>query len=166
MDLFLLFPALVQGLAMVVDEFYYHHQRGLGRWERIGHPVDTLGVMATYLPTIFMDFSVASFSLFISLGLFSCLLVTKDEFVHQKECLPGEHWLHSLLFIIHPLVFVAAGISWYLVHNPSADLWHYLHWVTPEILKTSLVMQLAAVSVVFVYQTLYWNYLWKPETSK
>ena len=35
-------PFAVQGLAILVDEFWFHHRRGLPRWERLGHPIDTL----------------------------------------------------------------------------------------------------------------------------
>lgn len=166
MEILLLLPALIQGLAMVVDEFYYHHRRGLGRWERIGHPIDTLGVMATYIPLVIAGFSQTQFIFFLGLGIFSSILVTKDEFVHQRECLAGEQWLHSLLFVLHPLVFVAAGVSWYLLNDRNAALWGSFHWATPDFLRVSLLMQLAAVTVVFVYQTIYWNYLWKPQANK
>ena len=38
----------LQGLAMLVDELLFHRRRGLPRWERIGHPIDTLSVLACY----------------------------------------------------------------------------------------------------------------------
>src|SRR5262249_11498801 len=41
-------PSLLQAPAMAVDEGWYHNRRGLPRWERIGHPLDTLTVAATY----------------------------------------------------------------------------------------------------------------------
>lgn len=166
LDLLLLIPALVQALAMGVDEFYYHHRRGLGRWERVGHPIDTLTVMGSYVPLVTLPFSQSNVLLFLTLGFLSCLVVTKDEWVHQQECPPGEHWLHSLLFVMHPIIFMAAGVSWYLIEHPRAPLWGHLQWATPDFLRSSLLAQLAAVCIVFVYQTLYWNYLWKPQTSR
>ncbi len=42
----LLAPLAVQGIAMAVDELHFHRRRGLGRWERLGHPLDTLTVLA------------------------------------------------------------------------------------------------------------------------
>ncbi len=44
----LLLPVLMQGLAMFVDEFVFHRRRGLPRWERLGHPLDTLMVALCY----------------------------------------------------------------------------------------------------------------------
>jgi 2-polyprenyl-6-hydroxyphenyl methylase / 3-demethylubiquinone-9 3-methyltransferase len=38
----LVVPLGLQALAMAVDEAYFHRRRGLPRWERIGHPLDTL----------------------------------------------------------------------------------------------------------------------------
>jgi len=42
MKYLMLLPLAVQGLAILVDEFYFHLARGLPRWERIGHPAQIL----------------------------------------------------------------------------------------------------------------------------
>ena len=49
MKFLLLAPMIIQGLFMFVDEFYYHHKRGLPRWERMGHPADTISVLICFL---------------------------------------------------------------------------------------------------------------------
>src|SRR6185295_1334290 len=41
-------PIALQGLAMAVDELWFHRRRGLPRWERLGHPLDTLTVALCY----------------------------------------------------------------------------------------------------------------------
>lgn len=93
----------IHAVLMMIDEFYFHNKRGLERWERRGHPLDTLTVVA---PTAYLLYApLASVSIFSAMALFSCLFVTKDEWVHAKHCPPGEHWLHSLLFLLHPLLF-------------------------------------------------------------
>ena len=46
------------------------------------------------------------------LAAFSCLLITKDEFVHQRLCTGGEHWVHAVLFILHPLVLIGTALLW------------------------------------------------------
>lgn len=165
-DVVLFVPLLIQAGAMAADEFYFHYRRGLGRWERIGHPVDTLTVIATYLPTVVLPFSANNFLLFIALGLISCLVVTKDEWVHQQQCVAGEQWLHSLLFVMHPLAFVVTGMSWHLSDQPNSMLWSHLNWLSPSMLRIFLVTQLMAVCSAFIYQTIYWNYLWKPQAIK
>ena len=38
-------PIVLQGVIMVVDEGWFHRTRGLPRWERIGHPLDTLTIV-------------------------------------------------------------------------------------------------------------------------
>jgi hypothetical protein len=40
------------------------------------------------------------------------LLITKDEWVHADQCNAGEHWLHSVLFVVHPVVLITAGLMW------------------------------------------------------
>lgn len=99
---------IIQGILIILDEFKYHHQRGLKRWERIGHPIDTFFFLIPFLYTWHFS-NTAIFALFC---LLSCLIITKDEFVHAKECGAHEQWLHSVLFIIHPISFIALWLAW------------------------------------------------------
>ena len=69
---------------MMVDEFYFHRQRGLPRWERIGHPLDTLTVLACYACALFLPATANYILLFVGIGIFSCCFVTKDEFIHSN----------------------------------------------------------------------------------
>lgn len=112
-------PFLVQGVCMFVDEFYFHRRRGLGLWERVGHPLDTVTVIACLSLTIFFPATVGLLKLYAGLAAFSCLFVTKDEFVHAKECAPTEHWLHAVLFILHPLVLACGAIAWIMAQGQS-----------------------------------------------
>ncbi len=43
-SIFLFIPFALQTCCMAVDEVHFHRQRGLPRWERLGHPLDTLTV--------------------------------------------------------------------------------------------------------------------------
>ncbi len=121
----------LQGAVMSVDEFYYHRQRGLGRWERWGHPLDTLIFFFALAILWWRGPGVLS----IVIATLSTLIITKDEWVHAKVSPGGEQWLHSLLFILHPLILVFAHFSW-----P-----HWSPWI------------LAVVGFFLLYQTLYWN---------
>ncbi|HWU42647.1 MAG TPA: hypothetical protein VN132_04380, partial [Bdellovibrio sp.] len=47
--------AILQGSIMLIDEFFFHHKRGLPRWERIGHPLDTITVLTCLLFLYFTD---------------------------------------------------------------------------------------------------------------
>ena len=96
-------PLVLQGLAMAIDEGVFHRRRGLPRWERIGHPLDT----ATITLCIVARLWGASLAVYVVLGVVSTLFVTKDEAVHAKLCTAGEHWLHSILFVLHPIVLAA-----------------------------------------------------------
>lgn len=133
-------PFFLQGILMVVDEYYFHRSRGLSRWEVVGHPLDTLTVAAALCFLLLAAPTFTNLLIFGGLAAFSCLFVTKDEFVHQGCCPPGEHWLHSLLFILHPLVFTGAGFLWW----SGEPLW-------------PLRLQTALVACFGLYQLLFWR---------
>ena len=97
---------LVHAVLMMVDEFYFHYKRGLGRWERLGHPFDTSLVILCYAWAYYWQGSELSsmfYAVYALLVAGSMLAIAKDEWVHQAECLPAEQWVHSLLFMFHPV---------------------------------------------------------------
>ncbi len=137
----LLIPFLLQGLLMVVDEFHYHEKRGLGLWERVGHPLDTLTVLITLGFALVSQPDVESNRvIYITLSALSCVFVTKDEWVHTRESSAGENALHALLFLLHPAIFWS-----------GFQLWHI-----PEF-KTSLQLQFAIILLFGLYQVIRWR---------
>lgn len=136
-------PIGLQALAMLVDELYFHRKRGLPRWERWGHPIDTLSVLACYAVTLSLEPTHGNGAWYLGLASFSCLLITKDELIHAQRCAPLEQWLHSLLFVLHPVVLATGGLLW--LRQERAALWLS-----------------ASVTAAFgFYQLLYWNVPWK-----
>jgi 2-polyprenyl-6-hydroxyphenyl methylase/3-demethylubiquinone-9 3-methyltransferase len=130
-----LIPIGLQALAMLVDEGVFHRRRELPRWERIGHPLDTLSI-AFCLVWLLAGGGLAGY---IALAIGSTLFVTKDEGVHAKLCGAGEQWLHAVLFALHPMVLASFGYLDYLGEH--------------DILIGQLVVTLAFMT----YQILYWN---------
>jgi 2-polyprenyl-6-hydroxyphenyl methylase/3-demethylubiquinone-9 3-methyltransferase len=133
-------PIVLQGVVMVVDEGWFHRARGLPRWERIGHPLDTLTIVLclAWLLATTPD-SPSALPVYIGLAVFSTLFVTKDELVHAKLCSPGEHWLHAILFVLHPIVLAAFG---------------YLWWTG----AVGLLLGQLGITIAFMaYQVIYWN---------
>ena len=102
----------VQGALMLVDEGLFHRWRVLGRVESWSHVVDTLIFVAALCIAAFAPATTPWLRAFVALAVTSSLLITKDEWIHTKECVAGEHWIHSLLFVIHPLVLIAIGGLW------------------------------------------------------
>ena len=102
----------IQGAAMVVDEFYFHRRRGLPLWEKFGHPLDTFSVLVCYGFLFSTRPSESFLWIYVGLCIFSCLLITKDEFVHTERCSAGENWLHAVLFVLHPVAFLVAALVW------------------------------------------------------
>lgn len=151
MDVLLLLPFLVQTVAIGLDETYFHIKRGLPKWERIGHPLDTLSVIACLLFVLLVPYSSGALKVFIGLAIFSCLMVTKDEFVHKHHCPAAEHWLHAILFITHPIMLASLGLIW------GRDMLIFFPF---------LYVQLVLISLFFLYQVIYWNFVWKEEKQK
>lgn len=103
---------LLQGLILFIDEFFFHRKRGLPLWEKVGHPLDSLSVVGCYAFLYFFDYSAATLIIYLLLAVFSCVLITKDEFIHTAQATAQENWLHSLLFILHPVPLIGAGLLW------------------------------------------------------
>lgn len=137
----ILLPALAQMVAMLVDEGWFHRRRGLPRWERVGHPLDTLSVAACYGWLVASTPGPRALAVYVALASLSCLFVTKDEFVHVRLCDARESWLHAVLFVLHPVVFLVFGVVW----------WSGLH---PWLLRA----QLGATLAFCGYQLVYWNW--------
>ena len=130
---------LLQAALMAVDELVFHRRRGLPRWERIGHPIDTASVLGCFLIALAFEPTRGALIVYAALAALSCLLVTKDEFVHAGRCAPAEHWLHAALFVLHPLLLLAGAVL----------------WLDGE--RAILVAQSLAILAFGVYQTTYWN---------
>jgi hypothetical protein len=104
--------AAAQAGLMAVDEWAFHRDRGLGRWESWGHAADSLVFAAALAPAALLAPSPRALALFAAGAAVSTLAVTKDEWVHARECGGGEQWLHAVLFVLHPCVFAAVGLLW------------------------------------------------------
>ena len=157
MAFLLLLPFLAQVLIIGIDEFYFHIRRGLPQWERIGHPLDTLTVLACFAFVLFVPYSSFYLKIYIGLTLFSCIFVTKDEFVHKECCPASEQWLHALLFLNHPIVLTAAGLIWPIANGGTGPAWLSSLNMYADSLHLFLLMQTGFVALFLIYQTLYWN---------
>ncbi|HEU0036663.1 MAG TPA: bifunctional 2-polyprenyl-6-hydroxyphenol methylase/3-demethylubiquinol 3-O-methyltransferase UbiG [Kofleriaceae bacterium] len=137
----LIVPIALQAIAMLVDEGYFHRRRGLPRWERIGHPLDTLTIVACLAWLVTHEPSRDALAVYVALAIGSTLFVTKDEPVHAKLCGGGEQWLHAVLFALHPIVLAALAIAW---------------WQG----ETGLLVGQLAVTLAFCgYQITYWSFV-------
>jgi hypothetical protein len=133
----------LQAVAMALDEGIFHRRRGLPRWERIGHPLDSATVLACYAWLLGSVPTRGNAFVYAGLAGFSSLFVTKDEPIHMRRCEPGELRLHALLFLLHPAVLLGAGWIW---------------WNEPLPLRALLIAGAALTTAGWmVFQTVYWN---------
>lgn len=165
MYLWITLPFIIQSIVIGIDEGYFHLKRGLPRWERIGHPIDTLSVFGCMLFVLLVPFTALSLKYYIACAIASCLLVTKDEFVHKHHCPASENWLHALLFLNHPIVLTALGLIWYAGSENGSS-----HWLTswldhPAELHRFLIAQTVSVLLFMLYQIVYWNFIWKEKST-
>lgn len=166
MWLLAILPFFLQAVCMVFDEGYFHIRRGLPKWERIGHPIDTSSVIACMAFVLFVPFSKQALGLYIALAAFSSILVTKDEFVHKEHCPAAESWLHALLFTLHPITLAMAGFIWPVVQGAEVSPW-ISQWLDhPLHLHSFLKVQLKAMVLFLFYQIIFWNFLWKPSITR
>ncbi len=153
----LLVPVCLQMVCMALDEIYFHRERGLPRWERIGHPLDTLTVLLCLLWLVLVQPGPGALASYVGLSLFSCLFVTKDEGIHLTYCCVMEQRLHAVLFILHPLVLLSSGLLWPAAHGMRDVMPRWIHYAGGERL---LLTSLCAVVFGFgLFQFVYWNLL-------
>jgi hypothetical protein len=152
-------PFFLQMLCMAADEFWFHKKRGLPRWERIGHPLDTLTVILCLAWILWVAPSRRAVTAFVLLAAFSCVFVTKDEPVHQSHCQAAEQWLHALLFMLHPITLASAAFLWPAVWGlPGSFSWI----VRFSGFERAFLTSVCALMIGFgVYQFVFWNCLWR-----
>lgn len=159
MIVLLLLPYFVQAFLITFDEWYFHIKRGLPKWERIGHPIDTFSIVLCLLVPLCFSLTKSTLTLYVVLCVVSCLLVTKDEFVHKHHCPAAENWVHALLFLNHPLLLTATGLIWSL-YAGSPLL--FLQGCVPysSFLHAFLKVQCCIACLFMLYQIIYWNFVW------
>ena len=161
MQWMIMIPFAMQALCIFFDEYYFHIRRGLPKWERLGHPLDTATVMGCLIYVLVVPFSPLAMKWYIAIAVFSCLFVTKDEWVHKHVCPASEQWLHALLFVNHRVVLSAMGLIWWRSSEAALPEW-IEGWLShPEILHSMLTSQMVAITLFFLYQVIYWNFIWK-----
>lgn len=130
---------IIQGFLMTVDEFYFHHKRGLKKWERVGHPIDTFLFLLCFVYTL--TFPPSELLGFGILSILSTLIITKDEFIHTEECEGTENFLHAFLFILHPLALMGLFFAWKLQLNQI------------------IMIQTGIIGSFMLYQIIFWNFI-------
>lgn len=158
-------PFLIQSAAILFDEFYFHHRRGLPKWERIGHPVDTLSLILCFLLILYVPYSSAMLKVYMGLAAFSCLMVTKDEFIHKHYSPAEENWLHALLFILHPITLLGAAFLWPISQGLIDQAWFTLGLGQEEALYFLRAYTFSIFSF-FIYQIVFWNFIWKAKPNQ
>ena len=161
-SLLIFLPFLVQAVCIFFDEYVYHLKRGLPRWERIGHPLDTFSVLACFLFVLFIPYSPAGIKYYVGVALMSCVLITKDEFVHKHVCPASEQWLHALLFVNHSILLSVLGVLW-----PSLTGEPLFTWLpNSSMIWVFLWSQTLLTALFLFYQIVYWNFIYDEQDQQ
>jgi 2-polyprenyl-6-hydroxyphenyl methylase/3-demethylubiquinone-9 3-methyltransferase len=102
----------VQAALMFVDEGAFHRVRRLGEWESWGHVADSALFAAALAPAALLAPNLGASVVYAVLAVVSAVMVTKDEWIHTRECEAAENWVHALLFALHPCVLISIGALW------------------------------------------------------
>ncbi len=152
-------PFILQAILIFCDEVFFHLKRDLPRFERIGHPLDTSTVLVCFAFALVVPYSILALKVFIGMSLFSAIFVTKDEFVHKEHCPWKEQWLHACLFLNHPLL-LGSLITLWMGSKGQINLFKGYE----TFISSFLVSQIVFVTVFFLYQVIYWNFLCKKKS--
>lgn len=158
MSALIFIPFILQAIVISLDEYIFHLKRGLPKWERIGHPLDTLSVIGCFMFVLYVPYAPDMIKYYIATALFSCLLITKDEFVHKHHCPAAEQWLHALLFVNHSILLTAMGLMWPRLQGHAVFEW----LPAADILTPFLWIQAIFATLFFLYQVVYWNFIYQP----
>ena len=158
-------PFFLQAITIGIDEIWFHLKRGLPLWERIGHPIDTFSVLFCMGYILLVPFSKYALCIYCFCAVFSCLLVTKDEFIHKEHCCGAENWFHAVLFILHPITLTCAGLMWPIIWGAETAIWLNSWGCHSQIFLFFLKMQVGLLTCFFFYQAIYWILLWKETTD-
>jgi hypothetical protein len=148
-------PFFLQMIVIFLDEVVFHIKRDLPKWERIGHPLDTLTVIACFVFVWWVPFDRSMIGWYIALALFSTLFVTKDEFVHKDHCPAAEQWLHAVLFVNHSIALSCLGLIWPHLHGN--EVFSFLPPLNQ--LHVLVISQLIGSLGFCLYQVIYWNFI-------
>ena len=141
-----LLPLALQSVAMGVDELGCHRHRAVPRLEWQGHVLDTSAFLLCLVWPLLFAPTAPHLVAYAGLGGFSCLLVTKDEWTHHVGCAGSEHWVHALLFLLHPVVLIATACLWAGSGAPLPP---------PELARRMLWLQAGLVGAFLVLQCLF-----------
>jgi len=153
-------PFILQALLIFIDEWIFHLKRALPKWERLGHPLDTLSVLICFLWVLWTPYSPHTLKIYLALALFSTFFITKDEWVHKECCPKTELWLHALLFINHPILLGALACLWIHQVQPLAFL-----GISSASSMIFFKLQSLFIFLFMLYQIIYWNFLWKEKKN-
>jgi 2-polyprenyl-6-hydroxyphenyl methylase/3-demethylubiquinone-9 3-methyltransferase len=134
---------------MGVDELGFHSGRTVPRLEWLGHALDTSVFLVCLACPLLLAPTALHLKGYAGLAALSCLLVTKDELGPHLACKGGEHWVHAVLFLLHPVVLIATACLWAapgsvppVLPVPPAALASLMLWLQAALVGAFLLFQL------------------------
>ncbi|APJ02553.1 hypothetical protein AXG55_00830 [Silvanigrella aquatica] len=143
---------------MIIDEFIFHRKRVLPKWERVGHPIDSLFFLICFFIVLFFPMNMNSILFFTLFACISCFIIIKDEGVHLKYCSKYEQYIHALLFVLHPIILIILFLSW---SSFSVSYFPIFEVFKSFFLKLLIYFQFFSATIFLFYQIVFWNFIFK-----
>lgn len=133
----------------VVDELLFHKKRLISKTERLNQILNMvfLGILV-FIP-FGIRYSDHLHSYFGLMALSSMVLIARQEWVPNAFS-PKERGLHSLIYMLHPIVIAFLGMLWMLLSGISLVTEMVLPFSLTG-LRSLLSMYLGAVAVTAYY---------------
>jgi hypothetical protein len=157
-EIFIVILIAFHAILMIFDEFFFHKKRILPKWERIGHPIDTLFILSCFFIITYLPMTKINVIIYCALSVFSCFIIIKDESIHLKCCDKYEQYLHAILFVLHPILLVILFFSWSSFTKPYIN---YLENFSSPLIKNIIYFQFISAILFLFYQILFWNFIFK-----
>ena len=124
---------------------YFIESAGCRAGERLGHPLDTLTTALCYAWLVLTPPGRShALGVYVALCAFSCLFITKDEFVHARLCEPpSKPGCTRCSSVLHPS---RVSRIWRDLWRSGTDLW-------------LIELELALTLALLVHQLVYWSFV-------
>jgi hypothetical protein len=148
---FMLSSILIHGALFMGDEYLFHKKRGLTRAEINNSLVDGALFLVPLVISIFFPFTIITKWIFLTTAFLSCISIVKNELFYHELCV-RERLIHSLLYVLHPIILYSFYISW------SQNYFHDY----PNFWMIQLIYIFFGTKTL-AYRIIYWNYIFEPE---
>lgn len=103
----------------LIDELVFHKKRAILRLDRLSQLLNVVFLWILTFIAYQVTYSDGLSTFFLAMAVASLILVARQEWTEHVFDLP-ERGLHSVVYMMHPVVIGVLGILWFLTSGISA----------------------------------------------